>query len=77
MKTSQGTNWNAINFGVGCPCKGCTIENGRSPTCHCTCEKYKTFRIELDQIFEKRRKENRHKNYGDDHMYKRRKKKKV
>lgn len=33
-----------------CPCKGCTMETGRSPTCHSTCEKYKHWRDNLDAI---------------------------
>ena len=23
-----------------CPCRGCTVETGRSETCHSTCQKY-------------------------------------
>lgn len=32
------------------PCKGCTTETGRSttPNCHMTCEKFLSFKKELD-----------------------------
>lgn len=32
-----------------CPCKDCTIETGRSPTCHSTCEKYEKWRKMKDE----------------------------
>ena len=33
-----------------CPCKGCTVETGRSPTCHSTCKRYIEWRQELDKF---------------------------
>lgn len=32
------------------PCKDCTVQTGRSSTCHATCEKYKAFRAKWDEI---------------------------
>lgn len=40
------------------PCKGCTTETGRSttPNCHMTCEKFLSFRKELDAWNKERKK---------------------
>lgn len=38
-----------------CPCKGCTPETGRSPTCHPNCKKYLDWKKEHDEQVEKER----------------------
>ena len=38
-----------------CPCKGCTFDTGRSPTCHSECERYKEWKAEHDEEREKQR----------------------
>lgn len=39
-----------------CPCKECTTDTGRSPTCHPNCDKYLKWKRRLDEVnAEKRR----------------------
>lgn len=40
-----------------CPCKKCTVETGRSPTCHSKCDRYLKWRRKLDEINAARRKQ--------------------
>lgn len=40
-----------------CPCKGCTTETGRSPTCHSKCKKYIKWKRKLNEINIARRKQ--------------------
>lgn len=44
---------------VNNPCRYCTTETGRSPTCHASCEKYANFRIEKDMENEELAKQKR------------------
>ncbi len=39
------------------PCKHCTPETGRSPTCHCTCQAYLDFAADREEFRERRHKE--------------------
>lgn len=41
---SKGTSYIFLDAGIQSPCFGCTVETGRSPVCHGTCEKYKKFK---------------------------------
>ena len=39
------------------PCKHCTPETGRSPTCHCTCQAYLDFAAKREEFREQRYRE--------------------
>lgn len=49
-----------------CPCKGCTAETGRSPTCHGTCQKYKEWAKLQAEFRKKLHKKAKEKEYGED-----------
>lgn len=39
-----------------CPCRFCTVDDGRNPDCHGYCKRYKTWKIKHDtQVAEERK----------------------
>lgn len=48
-------SWNTVNYGTkSCPCRGCT---DRTIYCHASCEKYKDFRVLVNDIREEQKKQ--------------------